>query len=188
MTIPRPDLARQLHEATYAYDAQVQMLMVHSLGATVIRAAEEEQQVTFEALMALSDDEYAAWRTTMHDDAPPPLTAESNSDKVMLMHSELTRRSQLLFGIIGGYSLAWAAAGSLQLHATPSATINIHHELTAESTDGRELLVRKSSRLGNQAHRRQLAVSRRDFSVIAQAVLRLESVTARLPEGDESGD
>lgn len=183
MKLPRPDLAAQLHEVTYRYDAYVQMIIVHSLGAAVIQAAQEEEDVTFETLMSLSDDEYTAWRQGL-DDVPAPLLGKSNSDKVMLMHSVLTRRSQLLFGVVSGYSLAYAAAGSLQLSVSPSPLANVQHELIAQSTDGLELLVRKTSRLSGQAQRRELAVTRRDFSALAQAVIRLETVTDRLTESN----
>jgi len=161
------------------------MLIVHSLGAAVVRAAQEEEQISFDTMMALSDEEYAAWRLVSEDTPPPPMTVESNSDKVMSMRSLLNRRSQLLFGVIGGYGLAWAAAGSLQLAAAPSAT-DLYHELIAESTDGRELLVRKTSHKSGQHESQQLALTQHDFAALAQAVIRLEDVTRRLPESDET--
>jgi hypothetical protein len=161
------------------------MIIVHSLGSAVIQAAQEEEDITFQTLMSLSEDEYMAWRRTL-DDVPPPLLGQSNSDKVMLMHSVLLRRSQLLFGVVAGYNLAWASAGSLQLTTTPSRLANIHHELTAESTDGLELLVRKTSRRSGQPERRELAVSQRDFSALARAVVRLEAVTDQLTDSGET--
>lgn len=168
--------------AVTSYHGSLELSFVrHKLGSAVAGQALQMQEITFNSLVNMSDEEYQRYRNSDHDFSLP-----EDSPLVQLgeAQAEFSHLASNLFGQVFGYRLSVAAAGVLSLSKGELFGPAGIERLAAELTGRRAVAVLKRAggidKITARGWSRNLPVHQEDHLIIIDSLQRLIEVNERI--------